>query len=159
MTDKIRNFWNQFIESIPPTDRPSCYTAWSFGNTPEMNDELAQLTLKGIKCATTSLFAVYEKLPQEKIPCVGEYSIVLDSAKNPVCIIQTTSVVKKKYCEVDEEFARIEGEGDKSLSYWRDVHWKYFSEESALLGLIPSEDMFVICEIYKLIYPVHTDGV
>jgi hypothetical protein len=28
--------------------------------------------------------------------------------------------------EVSEEFAAIEGEGDGSLRYWREVHWTYF---------------------------------
>ena len=32
--------------------------------------------------------------------------------------------------EVDEEHAYLEGEGDRSLEYWREVHERFFTEHA-----------------------------
>ncbi len=152
-SDLIESFWKDFKKARPDLS-VNAYTAWSFGNTPEMANELASLVLKGEKRATTSLLWIYEKFPEEKIPREGEYSIVLNAAKEPVCVIRSTSVTTRKYSEVDEEYARIEGEGDKSLRYWQDVHWKYFVGECKLVGRDPANDMPVICEIFEVVYPM-----
>jgi len=154
MSDQIESYWKEF-KSARPELAAEKYTAWSFGNTPEMADELAALVLKGEKRATTSLLWIYEKFPEEKIPREGEYSIVLNATKEPVCVIRSMSVTTRKYSEVDEEYARTEGEGDKSLCYWDEVHWKYFVGECQLVGREPSADMPVICEIFEVVYPKH----
>lgn len=52
------------------------------------------------------------------------------------------------FSKVDEKFAYTEGEGDKSLEYWRRVHIKAFNDELKEL----SEDMLVVCEIFQVIY-------
>lgn len=152
MSEQIEAFWNEFKKAHPEVTVNE-YTAWSFGNTPEMADDLGALVLAGEKRATTSLLWVYEKFPDEKIPLEGAYSIVLNAANEPLCVIKSTSVTTRKYSDVDEEYARIEGEGDKSLRYWDEVHWKYFVGECKLVGREPSKDMPVICEIFEVVYP------
>ena len=153
MDDNVQAFWKSFLEGQPGDPPPETYSAWSFGNTPEMADSLGDLALKGIKSATTSLAWIYEKFPDEKMPVVGEYSIILDSAKQPLCIVKTSSVTTRKFSEIDEEYARTEGEGDGSLKYWKDVHWRYFLGECKLVEREPHEDMPVVCEIFEVVYP------
>jgi uncharacterized protein YhfF len=51
--------------------------------------------------------------------------------------------------EVDEEHARLEGEGDRSLAHWRTDHERFFSEASAR-GFEP--DMPVVLERFEVIY-------
>jgi uncharacterized protein YhfF len=55
---------------------------------------------------------------------------------------------------VTESFAAAEGEGDKSLRYWRKAHWSYFSRECQRLGKEPSCRMPVVCERFEVIYPL-----
>lgn len=50
-------------------------------------------------------------------------------------------------------FAAIEGEGDGSLSYWRDAHWRYFGRECHRIGKELSLQMLVVCEQFKVVYP------
>src|SRR5438128_1795312 len=100
--NKIIPFWNEFLKTRSPSECSASYTAWAFGNTPEMNDNLGNLVLNGPKRATTSLKWVCEKFPNEKMPVVGDFSIILNSSGDPLCIIQTTSVEEKKFNEVDE---------------------------------------------------------
>lgn len=155
ISSMIEEFWNSYLLTLEGKPKPDTFSAWSFGNTPEMQDSLAQLVLRGPKRATTSLKWIYDYFPNEKIPKKGDFSIVLDSKQRPVCIIETVEVKTVRYCDVDDKYASIEGEGDQSLNYWREVHWKFFEKECQSVGKIPSEEMPVICEIFRLVFPNH----
>ena len=108
--------------------RRGSYEAWAFGgdDTRELATELALLVRDGPKRATTGLLSEYEA-QGEPLPRVGAYSVVLDGAGEPVCIIRTTRVDTTPFGEVDEEFTWVEGEGDRSLAYWREAHIRFFA--------------------------------
>lgn len=125
------------------------YEAWAYGSAP---DELALLTFDGIKTATASAYPLYE-LDGEAIPEEGEYSIILDSQDNAVCIIKTTKVFVVPFDEVDERQAYKEGEGDRSLAYWRSVHERFFTDCMAEASLTFDEKMKVVCEEFIRVYP------
>ncbi len=150
----IKEFWLKFLESDPHTIKAQVtYQTWAFGRTPADADELVSLVLAGVKTATASLVWSYEA-ENEPLPLIGDYSLVLGGSGEPVCIIQTTSVEVRPFIEVDDRQAREEGEGDLSLSYWREVHWRFFSEECTDLGRSPDERMPVCCERFRLCYPL-----
>lgn len=125
------------------------YEAWAFGDQP---DELAQLVLKGIKTGTASAYPIYE-LEGLELPKEGEYSIILDAQDNAVCIIKTEKVFIVPFDEVDERQAYKEGEGDRSLAYWRKVHEEFFKGEMQEAGLIFDNKMKVVCEEFIRVYP------
>ena len=101
------------------------YDAWAFGDDA---DRMAELVKAGIKTATSSLRLFYE-LEDEPLPQPGEYNIILDSNEEAVCIIRTTNVFIVPFDQVSEEHAYREGEGDRTLDYWRSVHREFFLEE------------------------------
>ncbi|MBR2511024.1 MAG: ASCH domain-containing protein, partial [Alphaproteobacteria bacterium] len=35
---------------------------------------------------------------------------------------------KCRFCDIDDAWAKIEGEGDLSLAYWRTVHIDFFNK-------------------------------
>ena len=78
--------------------------------------------------------------------------MILDGADEPQCIIRTTSVDVVPFEQVSAEFAAAEGEGDRSLEYWREGHWHYFALELAEFGREPSVDMPVVCERFEVVY-------
>jgi uncharacterized protein YhfF len=51
-----------------------------------------------------------------------------------------------RFDEVDELFAFEEGEGDRTLSYWRDAHQRYFTRRRQF-----SEDMMLWCERFRVV--------
>ena len=124
------------------------YEAWAFGVEA---DVLANLVVTGEKTATASAYPLYE-VEEEPLPAAGEYSIILDSKDNAVCVIQTTKVYVIPFNEVTEEQAFKEGEGDKSLGYWREVHEKFFTECMGEAGLKFTYDMKVVCEEFVVVY-------
>jgi len=116
-------------------------------------DELGALVATGIKTATASLSWEFEA-DAKALPQVGDYSIILDGRGEALCIIQTTEVRVLLYQQVPAEFAYDEGEGDRSLAYWREAHWAYFGRRCAVIGHTPSMEMPVVCERFRLVYPV-----
>ena len=141
-----KGLWEAFIKE---KDLPDCeYDAWAFGMEA---DHLAHLVATGEKTATASAYPLYE-LENEPLPAVGEYSVILDSAENAVCVIQTQKVTVVPFCEVTAEQAYKEGEGDKSLAYWREVHEAFFSECMEEAGLQFTRDMKVVCEEFAVVY-------
>ena len=129
--------------------RGTTYDAWAFGDDA---DGLARLVLAGVKCATSSAFPLYA-LEGESLPEAGEYSVILDSREEAVCVIRTERVDVVPYREVGEEFARREGEGDRSLAYWRRVHEAFFMRELAEAGLCFGPEMPVVCEEFRRVWP------
>ena len=124
------------------------YEAWAFGGAP---DKLAGLVVSGTKTATCSSLALLE-LEGEPMPKPGDYSVILDSADNAVCVIRTTKVYVETFARVSEEHAFKEGEGDRSLGHWRRVHTEFFTEELGAAGLPFDENCELVCEEFELAY-------
>lgn len=125
------------------------YEAWAFGGAP---DQLAKLVLAGIKTATASGYDLYALDASEPMPKPGEYSVILNSREEAVCVIRTTRVYCAPFLEVTPEHAWKEGEGDRSLQYWRQVHWDFFTEEYADYGLTFHDYCEIVCEEFEVVY-------
>ena len=150
--EAVNQYWEQFLASLPPDSpyhtRP--YVAEGWGDSPTMADELGDLIVQGTKTATCSALWEAEGNP---IPEAGYLTIALDGRGEPLCIVETTEISIHKYNEVEADFARAEGEGDLSLNYWREAHRNYFSRVLLKVGKEFSEDMPLVCERFRVIYP------
>lgn len=118
--------------------------AWQMGDSPELASELANLIKTGIKTASCGSFASYQQ--EESAPRVGSYNIILDGQNVPVCVIRLVSLQLVRFCDINEEFARKEGEGDLSLEYWKKEHQRFFIREGHF-----SEDMELIAEEFEVV--------
>ena len=125
------------------------YEAWAYGADP---DTLAELTRTGVKTSTASAGVWYES-GEEPMPRAGEYSVVLNSREEAVCVIRTARVYTVPFDQVSAQQAYREGEGDRSLAYWRKVHEDFFRAELAQAGLEFSPDMPVVCEEFEVVWP------
>ncbi|MBV9430554.1 MAG: ASCH domain-containing protein [Hyphomicrobiales bacterium] len=114
---------------------------FSFGDSSKLADELLALVLEGKKRATC--WAVSEGL---KGAALAKPMVALDGAGRPRAILETVELVQRRFDEVDASFAFDEGEGDRSLAYWREVHRRYFTR----LNLF-RPDMMLWCERFNLI--------
>ena len=149
---KLKAFWRAFRESTSRESLPERYNdAWGFGNTPKMADELGALVVDGVKTATCGLLWQFEA-ENEPLPKVGDLDIVLDGNGDPLCVIELTEVEIKPYNEVDAQFAYEEGEGDRSLDYWRKLHWEFFGEICEEIGRELDEAMPLVCQRFRVVY-------
>ncbi|MEU7039923.1 alpha/beta fold hydrolase [Streptomyces varsoviensis] len=90
-----------------------------------LRDQLVAAVLSGAKTATTGLLREYE-LAGDPLPEVGERSAVIDSAGLPVAVIEVTEVRVVPLGEIDEAFARAEGEGHETVAAWRADHESFW---------------------------------
>ena len=147
--DRVSRFWAAFVAA---TGSDGDHTAWGFGSDPGMATELGLLVRDGPKRATASLKSAYE--PGEQVPAVGDLSVILDGAGAPLCVIRITHVETRRFADVDEEFAWTEGEGDRSLAYWREAHISFFTAS----GTPPEDDTEVVLERFDLLWPLPAGG-
>ena len=138
---RVERFWQQFVAA---TGINGPYTAWGFGSDAT---ELGLLVRDGPKRATASHYSWYRD-DGEPMPAVGDMSVVLDSDGEPLCVIRTTDVEVRRFGDVDEEFAWTEGEGDRSLAYWREAHIEFFAGE----GRPVDDDSEVVLERFELLW-------
>jgi len=144
---KTEEIWNEYLK-IDPKAGP--YQAWSFCFGGEVGDRLADLVVKGIKTATASAHQIFA-LQNIPVPKEGDLSIILRSTGEAACVIKTTKVDVLRFLDVSAQHAFDEGEGDRSLDYWRTVHKEFFSQELAEHGVPFEEDMLVVCEKFKVV--------
>lgn len=151
-SESVEAFWQACRVANPDLSLPDDYQVWYFGDSQALSLELAALVLEGKKTATAGLLWSYEA-EREPTPVVGGYSVVTSFEGVPLCVIQTTAAEIVPYCAVSADFAFLEGEGDRSLADWREGHWRFFSRECKVLDREPIEEMPVVCERFRLIYP------
>ena len=114
---------------------------WQFATK---NDELIDLVLQGEKTATTSLYSEYKK---ENIPKIGDKSIIIYNSGKDACIIENTNVLITKFKNITSEIAFLEGEGDKSLNYYKKEHEELFKKINKNFD----KNTKVVVEIFKVI--------
>lgn len=126
-------------------DRHRDAVTFSFGDSPQLADELLALVVAGQKTATCG--AARDFGPgKEALPVVGRRDIVLDGRGEPAAVIETLEVVHRRFSEIDEQFAYDEGEGFRTLKDWREGHRAYFERNGGW-----SEDMELVCERFRLV--------
>ena len=142
----ISEFWRAFAKATG-TDGP--YEAWAFGaeDDPDQQTRLGRLVLEGPKRATTGRLADYED--GEPLPQPGDYSVILDGAGAPLCIIETTRMEVRRFDDVDDDFAWTEGEGDRSLPWWRDAHEQFFAK----VGTPVDAHTEMVLEWFDVVWP------
>jgi uncharacterized protein YhfF len=113
--------------------------SFSFGDSAELANELLELVLVEKKSATC--WAASEG---DKGVVVGKRWIVKDGRGRPRAILETVEFARRRFGDVDAAFAHDEGEGDRSLEYWRQAHTEYFTRRGEF-----SPDMELYCERFR----------
>ena len=149
---KAEEMWAAFCKDkgiCPETE----YDAWAFGGTDIMSNKLAALVVEGKKSATASWYDEYV-FDKEPIPETGDYSVILDSEEEEaLCIVRNYSVSCVPFFKVPAWHAYLEGEGDRSLRHWRNVHEDFFSHAADRIGDRFDERGIVVLEKFQVVYP------
>lgn len=142
----LSSFWSRFVAE---TGIDGAYDAWAFGdpNDPKAATDLALLVRDGPKRATTGVLSEYAA-EGEPLPQSGELSVILNGDGDPVCVIRNTEVEISAFGDVDPAYAWDEGEGDRSLGYWRAEHRAVFES----VGLEINNDTELVLLRFELLW-------
>ena len=123
----------------------------------DLRRELVDLMLAGTKTATAGLLVELE-LDGESLPTPGLREAVIDASGAFVGEIETTECRVLRMADVDDQFARDEGEGFADAAEWRVAHerfWNgYLDELRSRLGdpeWSLTDDTLIVCQRFKLV--------
>ncbi|SFR35267.1 Uncharacterized protein YhfF [Robiginitalea myxolifaciens] len=123
-----------------------------FGDNPELANTCLKLVLEGKKRASSqSLLGLQYR--EEALPKLGDFTVLTDWEGEAKCIMRTTAVRLKPFFSISSSYAKMEGEGDGSLDYWKTQHWDYFTRELEPFGRVPRDSMIVVCEVFERVFP------
>lgn len=146
----IKEYWNKFLLITGRNPDLIYYFCDYMGPTEEIANELLSLVLAGVKTATTSCLLGYQAA-DERIPEVGDLSIVTDWDGNPACVIETTNVTILPFNEMTFDICKGEGEDD-CLQSWQTTHFEIFTNEGKELGYTFAWDSSVVFEDFNVVY-------
>lgn len=118
----------------------------ALGTPGELRRTLNGLVLAGAKTATAGLLSEYAE-EGEDLERVGERLVLVDDDDHLVGVVEVTGVEVVRFADVSWDFARSEGEGDRSIEDWRSGHAAYW----ARLGTTVTDDTDVVCLRFRLV--------
>lgn len=118
---------------------------WHLGKHKKQANKLFKLVLSGKKIATSYLYDKNESRIN------NSYSILTNWDKKKQVLIQTTNIQIVPFSKVTKQHARNEGEGTKTLSYWRKIHKKIFVEELDENEKSFSKETLIVCETFRVV--------
>jgi uncharacterized protein YhfF len=118
----------------------------TLGTPGDLRKRLNTLVLAGVKTATAGLLDEYAE-EGEELEHVGERLVLVDDADTLVAVVEVTGVEVVRFAAVPWEFARAEGEGDRSIEEWRAGHAAYW----ARLGTPVTDDSEIVCVRFRLV--------
>ncbi|MER3319314.1 MAG: ASCH domain-containing protein [Allomuricauda sp.] len=146
-----RNLWGDFLDAHLEFASQDAPKVIHFCDNESDANTCADLACKEIKRATSHSLKGLQ-LRNESLPKIGNFYVVTDWEGHAKCIIRTTAVKLMPFFSIREEHARLEGEGDKSLEYWKKSHWDYYTRELAEFGKEPKKSMIVVFEEFEMLY-------
>ncbi|MFT7710870.1 ASCH domain-containing protein [Clavibacter tessellarius] len=119
-----------------------------------LRDQLVAAIATGEKTSTSSLLIQYAA-DGEELPVVGSRGTVIDSAGQPVLVIETTAVEVRRLADVPLAHAVDEGEGFATVAEWRAGHEGFWTSAEVLAelpaGFRLDDDAEVVMERFRVV--------
>ncbi len=147
----VAELWANFVKKHPDLEHTPQPNHFYFCDNAHDANTCAELVVKKIKQATAPSvwWYVHHNKP---MPNVGDLFIVTDWDGVAKAVIELTNIQQVSFNKVDAAFAHAEGEGDKSLAYWRKVHKAYYQREMEVAGASFNENMLISCERFRTVF-------
>jgi uncharacterized protein YhfF len=134
---------------------PSRLSVGEFAFPGSLRDQLVAAILAGAKTTTSGLLIGYER-DGEPLPRPGDRWVVIDSAGEPVALIEVVAVRVIRLADVDLAHAVGEGEGFGTVAEWRAAHEVFWhsAELRAELGDLAftvNDDTQIVAEEFRLV--------
>lgn len=151
--DRAAELWSAYSSAHPAAVRvcPE-YTVEHFGDSARLADELLREVTHGAKRATAELASAFAA-GGDPLPRIGSHWIACDSSGAPRVILRSVEFRLGTFGSVDESFAWDEGEGDRTLTTWKQDHSRYWTRTCAARGSVWSEDDEIVFERFRVVWP------
>ena len=143
------DLWKAYVDNGNKDEK---HESWAFCGGGKEADELLSLVKEGKKRGTASSLIAYS-VENEPVPKVGDKSIILDSKNRAHVIIVTRKVTVTPFLQVHPYHGYLEGEGDRTLKFWREVHEIFFKPDYEAAGKDFDPMGEAVLEEFDVIYP------
>ena len=120
-----------------------------------LRDQLVAAILSGAKTTTSGLLIDYRR-DDEPLPRPGDRWVVIDSAGEPVTLIEVTGVRVLRLADVDLAHAVGEGEGFATVADWRVGHEAFWHSDEVRADLgdpafTVNDDTEIVAEEFRVV--------
>src|SRR5580693_2613461 len=120
-----------------------------------LRDQLVAAILSGAKTTTSGLLIDYQR-DDEPLPRPGDRWVVIDSAGEPVTLIEVTGVRVLRLADVDLAHAVGEGEGFATVADWRAGHEAFWHSDEVRADLgdpafTVNDDTEIVAEEFRVV--------
>ena len=147
----IDDFWNQAVNFMPTLSGD--HQVRSIGIDEETTGLIINFIKAGEKVGTFSLPWV---MTAENLPMSykGLPIILLSFDGKPELVVQLTKVFETSFGEIDSAVTCIDGPPVRDPDVWIPLHQDYWNGMLEEYGKVCSDDMPVLVEKFKLVYPL-----
>ena len=147
----IDDFWNQAVNFMPTLSGD--HQVRSIGIDEETTGLIINFIKTGEKVGTFSLPWV---MTAENLPMSykGLPIILLSFDGKPELVVQLTKVFETSFGEIDSGVTCIDGPPVRDPDVWIPLHQNYWNGMLAEYDKVCSDDMPVLVEKFKLVYPL-----
>jgi uncharacterized protein YhfF len=141
--------------------RSSRLSVGEFAFPGPLRDQLVAAILSGVKTTTSGLLVGYER-DGDPLPHPGDRWVVIDSAGEPVALIEVVAVRVIRLADVDLAHAIGEGEGFGTVAEWRSDHEVFWHSDEVRADLgdpafTVNDDTQVVAEEFRLVADENLD--
>ena len=151
MDDIYQDFWETFLEETGTPDTTVLTGYTYFGDSEEASVEALELLLSGEKTAVGHCLPAYMARKQ-RMPRVGDYTVVTDFYGNPCCILHTVDVTIAPLPEIPETLRRSE-RPELSPEDWLADKLRDFEAQSRAAKFHFHRELPVLLETVERVYP------
>ncbi|MBF8149714.1 ASCH domain-containing protein [Winogradskyella sp. F6397] len=149
----VYDMWSNYTASHPEFQTDELPESWYFHNYEDDANRLAELILNSKKQAGSGLYTWY-KDANAALPKTGVKHIITDFNGKAKAIIEIRKVDTVPFNQITKEYAELDmGTTIEPLKKWKKAHWDFFATTLEQNGDTPTEDMLIVCEQFKTIWP------
>jgi uncharacterized protein YhfF len=104
-----------------------------------------------LRCRRTLTSSAFWDYPDGKIPFVGALSVLLDGARRPRGIVETTRVEIMPFKAINEDMAQDYGEGERTADWWRRAMGAFYRASAPRDGAAFTDDSLLIWEWFAVV--------
>ncbi len=155
----VTAMWNKYRAAHSEEASSKLPGSWFFHNNEEDANRLGKLVASGKKQAGSGLYAWYKEAGAP-LPETGTKHIITDFDEKALAIIVITDVDTIPFNQITAAYASLDmGTNEKPLEKWKEAHWEFFTTALAESDQKPTEDMLVVCEYFKTVWPKTTTSI
>lgn len=145
--------WEDYGQAHPEVKSEGMPESWFFHDNQKDADRLAKLVIDGKKRASSGLYKWYEDAGAD-LPAVGTKHIITNFDGTAQAIIEIVQVDTIPFKQISEAYAAMDmGTEEEPLPKWKKAHRVFFESTFEDGPETFSEDMPVVCETFKTIWP------